>query len=310
MRRPIPISGGGSGCGDGPRDRRWPRWPTRCGGPSRRNRERRGPGPWNRILAQFAGRCHTRPVSCPSARRRPHGVLPATQNRFGGRRARLIPFPALAVVHDQGSAVSFPVSLHDAVAASPAGGTAPSSPPPPNGPWPTACLCPPTTSPCGRRPSTSSAAPAVWPGLGVPPPSPTSWPGSPSGAPWPAFSVPGRLAESLWHLYGFLTDTGRLHPASDALVELRAAVVVFGPLDRLRPVPSPPPQPTAASCYSGRDRPARPGPTVSRRDTRPPQRHGGRTGPIHAPHRPRAPSGPRRHGSPRRSGVPDGCAPL
>ena len=58
-------------------------------------------------------------------------------------------------------------------------------------------------------------------------------------------SLPADLAESLWHLYGFLADTGRLHPGSDSLTELRASVVVFGPFDRFRPVPSPP-GPTAA----------------------------------------------------------------
>jgi len=59
-------------------------------------------------------------------------------------------------------------------------------------------------------------------------------------------SLPANFAESLWHLYGFLTDTGRLHPASDCLTELRASIVVFGALDRFDPVSSPPPGPTAA----------------------------------------------------------------
>jgi hypothetical protein len=58
-------------------------------------------------------------------------------------------------------------------------------------------------------------------------------------------SPPADLAESLWHLYGFLAATGRLHPDSDSLHELRAAVVVFGTFDRLRPI-SLPPGPTAA----------------------------------------------------------------
>jgi hypothetical protein len=59
-------------------------------------------------------------------------------------------------------------------------------------------------------------------------------------------SPPADLAESLWHLYGFLATTGRLHPASDSLHELRAAVVVFAGFDRFRPVSPPPPEPTAA----------------------------------------------------------------
>ncbi len=59
-------------------------------------------------------------------------------------------------------------------------------------------------------------------------------------------SVPAELAASLWHLYGFLADTGRLHPASDPLPELRAAIVVFRTYDRVRPSSSRPPEPTAA----------------------------------------------------------------
>jgi hypothetical protein len=59
-------------------------------------------------------------------------------------------------------------------------------------------------------------------------------------------SVPADLAASLWHLYGFLADTGRLHPTSDPLPELRAAIVVFGTYDRVRPSPTRPPEPTAA----------------------------------------------------------------
>ena len=57
-------------------------------------------------------------------------------------------------------------------------------------------------------------------------------------------SVPSDLRQSLWHLYGFLADTGRLHPASDSLTELRAAIVVFGTFDHCPSVP--PPEPTAA----------------------------------------------------------------
>ena len=57
---------------------------------------------------------------------------------------------------------------------------------------------------------------------------------------------PADLAGSLWHLYGFLAATGRLHRSSDALDELRAAVVVFAGFDRFRPEPIMPPAPTAA----------------------------------------------------------------
>ena len=59
-------------------------------------------------------------------------------------------------------------------------------------------------------------------------------------------SPPVHLAESLWHLYGFLAATGRLHPESDALTELRAAVVVFCAIDDLPVISPPPPEPTAA----------------------------------------------------------------
>jgi hypothetical protein len=59
-------------------------------------------------------------------------------------------------------------------------------------------------------------------------------------------ALPPHLPESLWHLYGFLAETGRLHPASDSLIELRASVAVFATFDRFRPIPSPPPEPTAA----------------------------------------------------------------
>lgn len=58
--------------------------------------------------------------------------------------------------------------------------------------------------------------------------------------------VPPEIAASLWHLYGFLAASDRLHPDSDALQELRAATVVFGDLDCDRPVSHPPPEPTAA----------------------------------------------------------------
>jgi len=59
-------------------------------------------------------------------------------------------------------------------------------------------------------------------------------------------SPPADLAESLWHLYGFFATTGRLHRSSDALDELRAAVVVFAAFDRFRPATVTPPAPTAA----------------------------------------------------------------
>lgn len=59
-------------------------------------------------------------------------------------------------------------------------------------------------------------------------------------------SPPADLAESLWHLYGFLAATGRLHPGSDALDELRAAVVVLAGFERFRPERLTPPAPTAA----------------------------------------------------------------
>ena len=58
--------------------------------------------------------------------------------------------------------------------------------------------------------------------------------------------VPAEIPEVLWHLFGFLAETNRLHPSSDALDELRAAVVVFAGFDRFRPHPLAPPAPTAA----------------------------------------------------------------
>ena len=57
---------------------------------------------------------------------------------------------------------------------------------------------------------------------------------------------PTTLTGSLWHLYGFLHDTGRLDPASDSLTELRAALVVFGDFILFRPDADSPPDPTAA----------------------------------------------------------------
>jgi hypothetical protein len=60
-------------------------------------------------------------------------------------------------------------------------------------------------------------------------------------------TAPATLTESLWHLYGFMADTGRLDdPACDRLTELRAAVVVFGALTRFPPGCEPEPGPAAA----------------------------------------------------------------
>lgn len=160
--------------------------------------------------------------------------------------SRVIPFPVLGAVHDKCCAVSLPVSLHDAVASS------------------------------RRRHRRLIAATGQWAlarGLSLPADHVALW--AATGAelgfgakvdgmtgPWRASAlpdlmanavdwcalagcpVPADLAESFWHLYGFLADTDRLHPASDPLPELRAAIVVFGTFDRFRP--SPPPEPTAA----------------------------------------------------------------
>ncbi|HYT39103.1 MAG TPA: hypothetical protein VEN99_06310, partial [Acidimicrobiia bacterium] len=41
---------------------------------------------------------------------------------------------------------------------------------------------------------------------------------------------PAGLPESLWHLYGFLSESGRLHPDSDPLPELREVLVCSGGL--------------------------------------------------------------------------------
>jgi hypothetical protein len=57
--------------------------------------------------------------------------------------------------------------------------------------------------------------------------------------------APADLAPSLWHLYGFLAGTRRLHPAGDHLRELRAAIAVFAHFDRFES-PDPPPAPIAA----------------------------------------------------------------
>ena len=162
--------------------------------------------------------------------------------------SRVIPFPALADVPDERCPVSFPVLLHEAVASS------------------------------RRQHRTLIAAAGEWAlarGVSLPADHVALWAatvdelscaGDVNGVsgPWrasalPDFlatvadwcaaagcSVPINFAESLWHLYGFLANTGRLHPASDSLPELRASLVVFGTFDRLRPVSPPPPEPTAA----------------------------------------------------------------
>jgi hypothetical protein len=160
----------------------------------------------------------------------------------------VIPFPVLGAVHNKCCAVSLPVSLHDAVASS------------------------------RRRHRTLIAAAGQWAlarGVSLPADHVALWAATGDelgyadhvagmAGPWrasalPDFlanvvdwcalagcSVPADLAESFWHLYGFLAETGRLHPASDSLVELRASIVVFGTFDRFRQVPPPPPEPTAA----------------------------------------------------------------
>lgn len=58
--------------------------------------------------------------------------------------------------------------------------------------------------------------------------------------------LPADFTESLWHLYDFLADTGRLNPGSHDLPKLRAALVVFDRFDCFRPLPYFPPEPTAA----------------------------------------------------------------
>jgi hypothetical protein len=159
--------------------------------------------------------------------------------------SRVIPFPALGAVHDKCCAVTRPVSLHDAVA------------------------------PLRRQHRGLITAAGQWAlarGVSLPADHVALWAatGDELGyggtvdsmtGPWRASMlpdfltnvvdwcalagcpVPTDLAESFWHLYGFLADTGRLHPASDALTELRASIVVFGTFDRFRPSP---PEPTAA----------------------------------------------------------------
>ena len=53
---------------------------------------------------------------------------------------------------------------------------------------------------------------------------------------------PIELAEAMWEWFEFLTDTGRLDPASDPLAELRKPLLCYGGLDaqgRLRPEDAP-----------------------------------------------------------------------
>lgn len=162
--------------------------------------------------------------------------------------SRVIPFPALADVPDECCPVSFPVSLHEAVASS------------------------------RRQHRTLIAAAGEWAlarGVSLPADHVALWAATVDelgcaedvngrSGPWRASalpdylatvadwcvaagcSVPVNLAESLWHHFGFLASTGRLHRASDSLAELRASLVVFGTFDRFRPVPPPAPEPTAA----------------------------------------------------------------
>ena len=155
--------------------------------------------------------------------------------------SRVIPFPALA------ADVDVPTSLHDAVAEA------------------------------RRRHRALISAAGEWAlarGISLPPNHVALWAATaeecgyeandPTTGPWRASYIPDflatvanwclrsgclpplDLAESLWHLYGFLAGTGRLHPASDHLTELRAALVVFAGFDRIRPTAPPPPEPSAA----------------------------------------------------------------
>ena len=160
--------------------------------------------------------------------------------------SRVIPFPALAANVDDCCSESSPTSLHDAVA---------------------------EARRCHRALIAAAGEWALARGIPLPPNHVALWAATaeecgyeandPTTGPWRASYIPDFLAtianwcllsgclppldlpESLWHLYGFLADTGRLHPASDHLTELRAALVVFGPFDRFLPL-SFPPDPTAA----------------------------------------------------------------
>jgi hypothetical protein len=163
--------------------------------------------------------------------------------------SRLIRFPAAPAIADDWGAGPFPVPLHEAVA------------------------------PVRRRHRTLIVAAGQWAlarGVALPADHVALWAATAeqlgcldkvgrTASPWrasliPKFvetlaawctiagcSPPADLAESLWHLYGFLAATGRLNPDSDSLHELRAALVVFATFDRYRPIPvPPPPQPDAA----------------------------------------------------------------
>jgi hypothetical protein len=59
---------------------------------------------------------------------------------------------------------------------------------------------------------------------------------------------PADLAESLWHLYGFLADSGRLHPDSDPVPELRKVLVCSGGLG-LDGLPREGRAPIPCECY-------------------------------------------------------------
>ena len=162
--------------------------------------------------------------------------------------SRVIPFPVLGAVHDECCVVSLPLSLHDAVAS-----------------W-------------RRRHRELIAVAGRWAlarGVSLPADHVAVWalaarelgysasvdvmtgPWRASAVPdlmasvvdWctrAGCAVPADLAASFCRVYGLLADTGRLHPASDPLPELRAAIAVFGRLDGFRPSPAPPPEPTAA----------------------------------------------------------------
>jgi hypothetical protein len=161
--------------------------------------------------------------------------------------SRVIPFPALAAIPDECCSESFPISLHEAVAATRRSHRALIAA---AGEWALARGLP---LPADHVALWAAAAgyrgqPVDTDGVSGP------WRASHLAdfvtkvAEWCAIAdcpLPAGLPESLWHLYGFLADTGRLHPASDHLTELRAALVVFGRSDRFLPL-SPPPEPTAA----------------------------------------------------------------
>ena len=162
--------------------------------------------------------------------------------------SHVIPFPVLAARHDAYPASPRPVSLHEVVAASRRRHRALIAA---SGQWGWA-----------HGVSLPADAVALWAAVAED----SGWAGDVDGqtGPWRAADLPAfvetiaawcttagclpppDLAEALWHLYGFLAATGRLHPSSDPLTELRAAVVVFGWSDRLRSLPSLPLGPAAA----------------------------------------------------------------